>query len=208
VGNYKNRHNGKVFVKGDVSQFNNCFIKNTTMKKMTTLVAAAFTAAALFLGTNANAQSTPKDALRFGFGVEGLLPTGNLKNASNFGLGITPRLQYGVADNLALTLTSGFYNFFGKELSGSPSVKVPAYQMVPLKLGVKAFVSQNVYLSGEVGAGFETKDYYGKNTKLIASPGIGWANQSWDVGARYENFSGQSNSFGTVGLRIAYGFGL
>lgn len=178
------------------------------MKKMTTLVAAAFTAAAIFLGTNANAQSTPKNALRFGIGVEGLLPTGNLKNASNVGLGITPRLQYGVADNLALTLTSGFYNFFGKELSGSPSVKVPAYQMVPLKAGIKAFVSQNVYLSGEVGAGFETKEYYGKNTKLIASPGIGWANQSWDIGARYENFSGQSNNFGTIGLRVAYGFGL
>lgn len=178
------------------------------MKKMTTLVAAAFTAAAIFLGSNANAQSTPKSALRFGIGVEGLLPTGNLKNASNFGLGVTPRLQYGIDDAVSLTLTSGFYNYFGKELSGSTGVNVPDYQMIPLKLGVKGFISQNIYLIGEVGAGFETKNFYGKNTKLLASPGIGWANKSWDVGARYENFSGQSNNFGTIGLRVAYGFGL
>ena len=58
------------------------------MKTMTRLVAAAFTAAALFLGTNANAQSTPKSALRFGVGVEGLLPTGSLNNISNVGLGV------------------------------------------------------------------------------------------------------------------------
>ncbi|MEO7212531.1 hypothetical protein [Mucilaginibacter sp.] len=187
------------------------------MKKMTTLVAAAFTAAAIFLGTNANAQSTPKSALRFGIGVEGLLPTGNLKEISKAGIGITPRLQYGVADNLALTLTSGYYNYFGKS-TPIAGLDYKSYGMIPVKLGIKAFVSQNIYLGAEVGAGFETSNFgevkgtsagdVSKNTKLIASPGIGWANQKWDVGARYENFSGQGNNFGTVGLRIAYGFGL
>jgi hypothetical protein len=188
------------------------------MKKMTKFIAAACTAAALFIGTNAaNAQSTPKSALRFGIGVEGLLPTGNLKDISNVGLGITPRLQYGVADNLALTLTSGYYNYFGKEY-GNTGVKTASYGMIPVKLGIKAFVSQNIYIGAEVGAGFETKPFgalkgqdtegFAKNTKLIASPGIGYASQKWDVGVRYENYSGQSNNFGAVGLRIAYGFGL
>jgi hypothetical protein len=188
------------------------------MKKMTKLVAVAFTAAALFVGANtANAQSTKKSALRFGIGVDGLLPTGNLKDISNVGLGITPRLQYGVADNVALTLTSGYYNFFGKQINNT-QFKTASYGMIPLKVGVKAFVSQNVYIGAEVGAGFETKPYgalkgqntdgFAKNTKLIASPGIGYASQKWDVGVRYENYSGQSNNFGAVGLRVAYGFGL
>ncbi|MFA6083017.1 hypothetical protein [Mucilaginibacter sp.] len=182
------------------------------MKTTTKLLAAAFTAAAIFFGTNVNAQSTPKSALRFGVGVEGLLPTGNLRDVSNVGIGGTARLQYGVADNLALTLTSGYYNFFGKEIVSGADTKYPSVGLVPVKAGIKAFISQNIYLSGEVGAGFETRDVYegqdGKDVKLIASPGIGWANQKWDVGARYENFSGQSNNYGTVGLRIAYGFGL
>jgi hypothetical protein len=187
------------------------------MKRMTKLIAAAFTAAALFIGTNVNAQSTPKSALRFGIGVEGLLPTGNLHDISNVGVGITPRLQYGVADNLALTLTSGYYNFFGKEIANT-GFKTSSYGMIPVKVGIKAFVSQNIYVGAEVGAGFETKPFgalkgedtegVDKNTKLIASPGIGYASQKWDVGVRYENYSGQSNNFGAVGLRIAYGFGL
>ncbi|RFZ85008.1 hypothetical protein DYU05_05230 [Mucilaginibacter terrenus] len=186
------------------------------MKKMTTLVAAAFTAAALFIGTTtASAQSTPRGKWRFGIGVEGLLPTGNLKDISSFGLGVSPRLQYGLADNLALTITSGYNGYFGKEI-GNTGVDYKSYGLVPAKVGIKAFISQNVYLSGELGAAFETSGFgevkggpdYDTNTKFLASPGIGWANQSWDVGVRYENYTGQSNNFGTVGLRIAYGFGL
>ncbi|MFD0764697.1 hypothetical protein ACFQZI_07510 [Mucilaginibacter lutimaris] len=192
------------------------------MKKMTKLVAGALTAAAIFFGTNvASAQSTPKSAWRFGIGVDGLAPVGKLHDVSNVGLGITPRLQYGISDALALTLTSGYYNFFGKNINAAGGVnsgyKSKSFGMVPVKAGVKAFVSKNFYLDGEVGAAFETShfgDYEGrvgqnpKQTKLIASPGIGWANQTWDIGARYENFSGQSTNFGTLGLRIAYGFGL
>lgn len=196
------------------------------MKKMTTLVAAAFTAAALFFGTNANAQSVPQNALRFGVGVEGLLPTGGqLKNISNIGLGGTGRLQYGISNDIALTLTSGYYNFFGKEntttITNGTNVtritnKAIDFGMVPVKLGIKAFVGSGFYFSAEGGAGFETKDAYrgatgelnGKATKLILSPGLGYATKKWDIGARYENYSGQDNNYGTVGLRIAYGFGL
>ena len=174
------------------------------MKKMTKIIAVAFTAAALFIGTNANAQSTPKSAFRFGIGAEGLLPVGDLHDQSNFGLGGTARLQYGIADNLALTLTSGYYNFFAKqELKDAGFGNLG---IIPIKAGIKAFVSQNIYLGAEVGAGFETGN--DSETKLIASPGLGWANKSWDIGARYENFSGGGNSYGTVGLRVAYGFGL
>ncbi|WP_454802769.1 hypothetical protein [Mucilaginibacter phyllosphaerae] len=185
------------------------------MKKMTKFIAAAFTAAALFIGTNVAHAQTIGSGVRFGIGVEGLLPTGNLHDISNVGVGITPRLQFGVADNIGLTLTSGYLNYFGKEI-GNTNVKTKSYGMIPVKAGIKAFVSQNIYLSGEVGAAFETSGFgefkggpdYDTNTKLLASPGIGWANKSWDVGVRYENYSGQNNSFGAVGLRLAYGFGI
>ena len=186
--------------------------KITTMKKSTNFIAAALTAAAIFLGSTVKAQTVPKDALRFGIGVEGLLPTGNLHDISNVGIGGTARLQYGIADNLALTLTSGYYNFFGKKI-GNTDIKYPSFGMVPVKAGIKAFFTNNLYFGAEAGAGFETKDFYAdaegkKNTKLILAPGIGYASKSWDVGVRYENYSGQDNNYGTVGLRIAYGFGL
>jgi hypothetical protein len=83
--------------------------------------------------------------------------------------------------------------------------------MIPVKAGIKAFVGDGFYFSGEAGAGFEVHPIIAggeKNTKLILSPGVGYASKSWDVGVRYENFSGQGNNYGLVGLRLAYGFGL
>ncbi len=178
---------------------------DTTMKKLTKLAAAAIAGVALFIGTNANAQSDSK--LRFGIGVEAGVPTGAASDGSNIYLGITPRLQYGADEGLAWTLTSGYYNFFGKSVNGTGgNVKFGDIGMVPVKLGVKGFFADKLYFGAEAGAGFETNG--NSQTKLIVSPGLGFANDKWDISARYENFSGQGLNYGLAGLRVAYGFGL
>jgi hypothetical protein len=162
--------------------------------------------------TTAEAQSIGDGKLRFGIGVDGLIPVGNLSNTESFALGITPRLQYGLSNSLALTFTSGFYHFFPKNylltdgVGDSFNAKFHL-DIIPVKVGLKAFLSNNIYLSGEAGAGFEVEDGGGP-VKLILSPGIGYASKHWDVGARYENFSGNNNTYGAIGLRVAYGFGL
>jgi hypothetical protein len=188
------------------------------MKKSTKLIASAIAAVAIFLGSNVKAQTVPVNQFRFGVGLEGGIPTGNAHDISNFELGGTARLQYGVNSSLALTLTSGYYNFFGKDVPGLVDTKYASLGMIPIKAGFKAFLNSGFYIGGEVGAGIETKvfgaykgentDGLSKDTKLILSPGLGYASKSWDVGVRYENYSGQSNNYGLVGLRIAYGFGL
>jgi len=190
-------------------------LKITTMKTVTKVIAGAFTAAAIFIGSNVNAQTTPANKLRFGIGLEAGAPLGNAHDISNFELGGTARLQYGVTNNLALTLTSGYYNFFGKQ-NTSQTIDYKSVGIVPVKAGIKAFFTDNLYFGAEAGAGFETKSFgsykggpeYNKDTKLILAPGIGFANKTWDVGVRYENFSGQGQNYGLVGLRLAYGFGL
>lgn len=177
------------------------------MKKLSKLAAAALTGVALLIGSNVQAQTKNENALRFGIGLEAGAPTGNAHNISNFELGGTARLQYGADEGLAWTLTSGYYNFFGKSYDvGTTTVKGPSLGVVPVKLGLKAFFADNLYFGAEAGAGFETKG--AKNTKLILAPGLGFANRTWDVAVRYENFSGQSNNYGLVGLRLAYGFSL
>jgi hypothetical protein len=108
-------------------------------------------------------------------------------------------------------LTSGYYNFFGNDYTttvGGVTTTVDASSkgVIPLKAGFKAFFADNLYFSAEAGAGFETNGT--KNAKLLLAPGLGWANQKWDVGVRYEDFSGQNYSYGLVGLRLAYGFEL
>jgi hypothetical protein len=182
------------------------------MKKIPNLLAAFLILIGSLVFTNSNAQSLPKNTFRFGIGLDGLLPVGNLSNTANFGLGLTPRLQYGVADNVALTFTAGLYHFFTKKLYinegfGAGSSIENDLDIVPVKIGLKAFVLPNIYIAGEAGLGFEVEDGGGP-TKLIVSPGIGYASKKWDLGVRYENFSGGNYSYGVIGLRIAYGFGL
>ncbi|QJD97817.1 hypothetical protein HH214_19010 [Mucilaginibacter robiniae] len=196
------------------------------MKKLSKLIALASFAVMGLFASKANAQSgTPANAWRFGIGVEGMLPTGNLHNISNVGLGGTARIQYGINNNVALTLTSGYYNYFGKEntatyVNGTNVTRVTNkavdFGMVPVKAGIKAYVGSGFYVAGEIGAGFETKDAYKgqtgdyneKATKLILAPGVGYSWTNVDLGVRYENFSGNNNNYGMVALRLAYGFKL
>lgn len=175
------------------------------MKKLTKIVAAAsFAVATLFASNVVKAQSrTGANDWRFGVGVEAGIPTGDLNDASKFALGGTARLQYGAAKNVALTLTSGYYNFFTKKIG---NYNPPDQGLIPVKAGIKAYTDGGFYISGEVGAGFETR--YAKNTKLLLSPGLGYSWSNVDLGVRYENFSGQSNNYGMVAARLAYGFKL
>jgi hypothetical protein len=180
------------------------------MNTSTKWIASAAAAVAIFFGSNVNAQSTsnPGNTFRLGVGLEAGVPTGNRSDFSKFELGGTARLQYDTKSNISLMLTSGYYNMFAKEQTiGTVKVSPDNVGIVPVKAGIKAFATTNFYFSGEVGAGFETN--YAKNTKLIVSPGLGYANAGGlDIGLRYENFSGQSDNYGLVGLRVAYGFKL
>lgn len=185
------------------------------MKTSTKLMAAVMFIAAIFFGENVMAQSTESGPLRFGIGLETGLPTGNsLGKIAGWELGGTARLQYGVSNGLDIILTSGYYNFFsGSNTNATTSfgnytygTKTHDLGIIPVKLGLKGFIGNGIYLSAEGGVGFETK--YSEDKKLILSPGFGWADKTWDIGIRYENFSGQDNNYGLVGARIAYGFKL
>ena len=176
------------------------------MKNLTKWIATVATTAAIFFSVNVNAQINYESPWRLGFGIESGIPTGALHSSpaySKFELGGTARLQYEVNKNVALTFTSGYYNFFAtqavKDAGGEN------FGVVPVKAGAKAFVTDNVYVAGEAGVGFETS--YTKVKKLILSPGIGWTDKTWDLALRYENFSRRGN-YGLVALRLAYGFSL
>ncbi len=177
------------------------------MKNTVKWIATAATAAAIFFTTGAMAQTkttTTDNPWRLGVGIEGGIPTGNINDYSKFELGGTARLQYDVSPVVGITLTSGYYNLFADQAAkdnGGKSVGI-----VPVKVGAKFFFAKEIYFGAETGVGFETN--YAKNTKFILSPGLGWANKSWDVGVRYESFLGQSDNYGFVALRFAYGFAL
>lgn len=181
------------------------------MKKTSITLAVLCILSTFLLCTNANAQSTNNN-FRFGIGIDGLVPVGNLTNTSNFGLGITPKLQYTFTDKFALTFTSGFYDFFGKKISLDQALGVYGsvrtnLEIIPVKAGARYFVTPDLYLAGEAGVGLEVENGGGP-ADLLLSPAIGYASKHWDVSLRYENLSANGGSVGFLGLRVAYGFGL
>jgi len=175
------------------------------MKTLSKLTVAALIVAALFFTTNVKAQTTPANALRFNLGLDAGIPTGNLTISSNFVLGGTARLQYGVTNNFAITLTSGADHFFSKDIPGT-NMPYNSFGIIPIKAGIKDFFVPNLYFGVEGGVGIEQVDSGPANTKLLLSPAVGWGNKLWDIGIRYDNYSGQNDNYGFVALRIAYGF--
>ena len=174
----------------------------------------AFIFAAILFSLTTNAQALKKGQWRLGIGVEGMAPLGKFERVTKFGLGITPRLQYGLSDNLAFTVTSGYYNFFGKVYTsvipvGTSYTTITTsgddLGVVPVKAGLKLFLNPKIYLGGEAGAALETNGT--GNVKLDLSPALGFASNDWDVSARYERISG-SGAYSFLGLRVAYSFGL
>jgi hypothetical protein len=176
------------------------------MKTLSKLVAAAFIASAIFFTTKVRAQTTPANALRFNIGVDAGFPTGNLTLGSNFVLGGTARLQYGVSNNFAITLTSGADHFFSK-VNPATGQNYNSFGIIPIKAGIKYFFVPNIYFGAEAGIGIEQVDSGAANTKLLLSPAIGWGNAHWDIGVRFDNYLGQNDNYGFVALRVAYGFG-
>jgi len=181
-------------------------LKPQQMKNLTKWIATVATVAAMFFSVNAKAQINFESLWRLNFGIEGGIPTGTLHKSpaySKFELGGTARLEYGVNKNVALTFASGYYSFFATQAAKDRGGE--SFGVVPVKAGARAFVSDNIYVAGEVGVGFETQ--YTKVKKLILSPGIGWTDKSLDVGLSYENFS-RYGSYGLIALRLGYGFSL
>lgn len=166
------------------------------MKTSIKRIATAAAAVALFITTNANAQSGDSKATRLGVGLNVGIST---NDAYNLVLGGDLRLQQDFASNVSGTLSAGYTNF---SVDGEDAGSVG---FIPLKAGIKVFPVERVYISGEVGAGFGAKD--GVKTSFVWAPGVGIGfNNGLDLGLRYESFS--RYDMGQVALRIAYGFNL
>jgi hypothetical protein len=177
------------------------------MKTLSKLTAVVFTATILFFTTNVKAQTTPANALQMSIGFDAGLPTGNLTIGSNLVLGGTINLQYGITNNFAITLTSGADHFLSKDIPGTDK-KYDSFGVIPIKLGIREFFAPHIYFAAQAGIAIEETDSGVGNTKLALVPALGYANTHWDYSIRYENYSGQSDPYGFVAVRIAYGFAL
>lgn len=177
------------------------------MKKVTKIFAIA---AGLFMltATASYAQSRENaKGVRLGVGISGGLTVPET-SPFDYALGADLGFQFDLSRELALTATGGYTMFKAGENQGED------YNFIPVKGGVKVFPQiGGLYLSGEAGFGFGTKE--GAKESFLYSGGIGYQTAGgFDIGARYEGVTQQrtSNTYraqnGQVALRLAYSFKL
>jgi hypothetical protein len=161
-------------------------------KKLGMQLAAIMFFAAIAIG--AKAQSGP---LRMGVGVS-IGPT--LKSPSRVTAGADLRLQQSFGKGVSGILTTGYYQFFETN-------NYEGFGIVPLKVGAKYFLVKNVYIAGEIGAGFGTRN--GTGTSFVYSPSFGLAfGDGFDASLKYENYTKYEGNAQLLALRFAYGFKL
>jgi hypothetical protein len=173
------------------------------MKTLFKSIAASLIVAALFNTTQVKAQTTQANDWRLGIGIDAADPTGVSRLGATFILGGNIRLQYGLSNNFALTLTGGADHYFPKTIPGTDT-KYDSYGEIPITAGFKWFFVPGIYLGGEAGVVEEASDKQYGPARFGWAPALGYATTHWDFGVRYMGFS----SFGMVAARVAYGFKL
>jgi hypothetical protein len=155
--------------------------------------------AALILSTTlTNAQNSASN-WQIGFGVS---PGGATSNPFKYTLGGDIRVQKNFNNRISGTLTAGFTHFFEKDHFDGYNQYGSPYNVIPVKAGVKVFLTDGFYLGGEAGVGFGFEQW---GNSFVWSPSVGVAFKNGiDLSIRYEDFT-KNKVTQDVALRLAYG---
>ena len=151
------------------------------------------------------AASAQKDNLKFSAGPEIGFAIGNFSNTHSFGIGASAQLEFSIQEKVNATVTAGVLSFTGK--SAGSNVKFQGQSFIPVRAGVKYFLTPGVYGALQAGVAFLNN---GGGTAFSYSPQIGYefktkTNKAIDLGFKYEGYS-KNGSLGALGLRVAYVF--
>lgn len=151
---------------------------------------------------------TPSNKLTLGFELG--LPLGDFSTVHDAGTGVSLIYHKAIGASTYFTGNLGYMRFSGKVRMGSTDMKFKS-DRVPVKVGLKHYVSNGFYGAAEMGVAIST----GAQSTGVAfaySPAIGrdfaLGNKSkLDLGLRYESWlkNGHSNF---IGLRTALSFGI
>ena len=143
-----------------------------------------------------------------GFGLEGGVPAGGLKDIYNFAVGLTVRFSYKAGPGF-VTLTGGALGYDPKSVEGQPK-KVGL--QIPIKAGYKYIIEHHFFVMGEVGYS-DFKSYYGYNGTLMSTtsgslmiaPTVGVQFNAFEIGLRYDAIL-KSGYGGLFALRLGFNF--
>lgn len=158
---------------------------------------------------NSSAQKLSK-TFSFGLGLEGGIPTGDLKDVYNGAGGLTLRGSYHVGPGFA-TLTTGGIAFIPKSFDGEDA---KAGLLIPVRAGYKYIFKDHFFVMGEMGYGSFKMYYSGENDELASesdggflfAPSIGAQFGVMEISLRYESLKVFESNVSTIGLRLGFNF--
>lgn len=137
---------------------------------------------------------------RIGGGLSVVAPIGTNLKAYSVGVGLDLLGQYGVSSQFAITGDVGYTTIFAKDDN------IDAFNIIPIRAGIRFFPSDKFFLGGKAGIGIITGS--GNSTSGFAyGVGAGFRmDDKLDIGLNYEAVSKNSVSFSYLGLRLGYFF--
>lgn len=146
----------------------------------------------------------------FKVGIHAGLPTGTLSDAYSFNLGLDIAYLWNVSDIIKLGATTGFSNYFGKEINGSIwgqsySIDIEDAQIIPVAATAKFNVAQRFFIGTDLGYAF----FIGDDTSTGAfyyQPKVGYDFNKSELYLSYKGMSQDGTNIGSVNLGYAYNF--
>ena len=156
--------------------------------------------------TGAFAQKQRDKKFNFSIGPEIGFATGAFNATHSVGIGATIQAENNVGTGTNVTLTTGYLSYAGR--SAGAGVKYKAAGIIPLKAGVKFFLTKGFYGAAQLGAGFFNN---GGGTAFAYTPMVGYefdtkSGKAVDASFKYDGYSKNGTGLGSVGLRLAYRF--
>ena len=128
-------------------------------------------------------------------------PFGVSAKAYSVILGGTIQAEHPVSTDLSITGRTGFHAYiYDKSYTGTNG----SFKIIPLLAGIRYYFEQ-MYLSGELGAGFSASS--GGKTAFMYTPGVGYkVSKNFDITAMFQALSYKAATLNAGVVRFAYRF--
>ena len=169
------------------------------MKKFLLLTALSLSAFA------ASVQAQDKGVFKLGVGPVASLPFGSFSDSYSFGFGGEVQAKYGITDNIAGFLQTGYTTFIAKtvDLPFIGSYKAPSTGLIPILVG--AHYHNSGFIIG-AGIGYGKFTASGAGGGFAYSPQVGYSFGLVDVIANYTGVAVSGGSYSSAGLKVFINF--
>lgn len=169
------------------------------MKKIMLLLVAATV-------VNVAASAQDNRNFKFSVGAELGFATGSFSSSHSIGIGGSAQAEIPLQDKLNGTGYVGILAYNGK--SAGSGVKFKGQTIIPVRVGIKYFLTEGIYGGLQAGVGFLSGAATG--TAFSYSPQIGYEfktnnGKAVDATFKYDGYS-KNGSIGALGFRLAYIF--